>query len=73
MKESAKGWIYHCYSMNTVDDDFVEMISHLLVNGNEWFEQMIASIPEGVSDRGTTQRSGGIAVADKEINYRKLL
>ncbi|MBS1748900.1 MAG: hypothetical protein JST63_03240 [Bacteroidetes bacterium] len=62
------------YSMNTVDDDFVEMISHLLVNGNEWFEQMIASIPEGVSDRGTTRDQAVSRLRTKKsiiVNYYK--
>jgi substrate import-associated zinc metallohydrolase lipoprotein len=54
-EEALQDGFITSYSMNTIDDDFVEMISHLLVNGDAWFEQMLASIPEGISDRGTTR------------------
>lgn len=54
-EEALRDGFITAYSMNTIDDDFVEIISHLLVNGNTWFEQMLASIPDGVSRRGTTK------------------
>src|SRR4051812_41158644 len=43
------------YAMNTIDDDFVETISLMLVNGRAGFEKLIASIPPGITGRGTTQ------------------
>ncbi len=54
------------YSMNTIDDDFVEMISHLLVEGEDWFEQMLASIPDGVSRRGTTREQAVARLRSKK-------
>lgn len=62
------------YSMNTIDDDFVEMISHLLVNGDAWFEEMLASIPDGISDRGTTRDQAVTRLRAKKsiiVNYYK--
>ena len=62
------------YSMNTIDDDFVEMISYLLVNGDAWFENILASIPEGVSDRGTTRNQAVARLRAKRsivVNYYK--
>lgn len=53
--EALRDGFISAYSMNTIDDDFVEMISLLLVEGEDWFEQMLASIPDGVSRRGTTK------------------
>jgi substrate import-associated zinc metallohydrolase lipoprotein len=54
------------YAMNTNDDDFAETVSLLLVNGQEWFEDLIASIPAGVSDRGTTQQQAITRLRSKE-------
>lgn len=62
------------YAMNTNDDDFVEMIARLLVNGQDWFEEQLASIPEGVSDRGTTREQAISKLRTKEsmiVNYYK--
>lgn len=62
------------YSMNTVDDDFVDMIAIMLVNGKNIYENMIASIPAGVTDRGTTQAQAIARLRSKEsiiVNYFK--
>ena len=62
------------YAMNTNDDDFVETVSLMLVNGKGWFENLIASIPAGVTDRGTTQQQAIARLRSKEaivVNYFK--
>ena len=41
--------------MNTIDDDFVEMISYLLVNGDAWFEEILVAYSRWHFDRGTTK------------------
>lgn len=62
------------YAMNNSDDDFVETVSLMLVNGRTWFEQLIASIPDGVTDRGTTKEQAIARLRSKEsivVNYYK--
>lgn len=62
------------YAMNTVDDDFVDMIAIMLVNGKAGYEKMIASIPAGVTDRGTTQAQAIARLRAKEsiiVSYFK--
>jgi len=60
--------------MNNSDDDFVETISLMLVNGRQWFEELIASIPDGVTGRGTTKETAIAHLRAKEsivVNYYK--
>jgi len=62
------------YAMNTIDDDFVETISLMLVNGRAGFEKLIASIPPGITGRGTTQAQAVERLRAKEsivVNYYK--
>lgn len=62
------------YAMNVSDDDFVETITYMLIEGRSGFEQLIASIPEGVSDRGTTRDQAVARLRTKEsiiVNYYK--
>lgn len=62
------------YAMNVSDDDFVETITYMLIEGRSGFEGLIASIPEGVSDRGTTQAQAVLRLRSKEsiiVNYYK--
>ncbi len=62
------------YSMNNSDDDFVEIISHLLVGGKAAFEAQLASIPDGVTDRGTTKEQAIARLRSKEsivVTYYK--
>lgn len=62
------------YAMNNSDDDFVETVSLMLVNGRQWFEDLIASIPDGVTDRGTTKETAVAHLRSKEsiiVNYYK--
>lgn len=62
------------YAMNVSDDDFVETITYMLIEGRSGFEQLIASIPAGVSDRGTTREQAIARLRTKEsiiVNYYK--
>lgn len=62
------------YAMNNNDDDFVETIAFMLTEGRAGFESLIASIPEGVTDRGTTQQQAIAHLRAKEsiiVNYYK--
>jgi substrate import-associated zinc metallohydrolase lipoprotein len=62
------------YAMNVSDDDFVETVSIMLVNGKEGWESLIASVPPGVSNRGTTQAQAIARLRAKEsivVNYYK--
>jgi substrate import-associated zinc metallohydrolase lipoprotein len=62
------------YSMNVVDDDFVEMVSVMLLEGRAGFEAMIAGIPNGISPRGTTRDQAIARLRAKEsivVNYFK--
>lgn len=60
------------YAMNTADDDFAETVSLMLINGRQWFEGIIASIPDGITDRGTTKETAIAHLRAKEsiiVNY----
>ncbi len=62
------------YAMNNSDDDFVETLSIMLVEGKAGFERMIASIPPGITGRGTTQEQAIARLRAKEsiiVNYYK--
>jgi substrate import-associated zinc metallohydrolase lipoprotein len=62
------------YSMNVVDDDFVEMVSMMLLEGRAGFEAMLANIPQGISPRGTTRDQAIARLRAKEsivVNYFK--
>jgi substrate import-associated zinc metallohydrolase lipoprotein len=62
------------YAMNNSDDDFVETVSLMLINGRQWFEELISSIPDGVTDRGTTKETAVAHLRAKEsiiVNYYK--
>lgn len=62
------------YSMAAPDEDFVEMISMMLVEGKAGFEEIVNSIPPGTSTLGTTQAEAIKNLRDKEsivVNYYK--
>lgn len=62
------------YSMNVVDDDFVEMVSVMLIEGRAGFEAMLAGIPNATSPRGTTRDQAIARLRAKEsivVNYFK--
>ncbi len=60
--------------MDASDEDFVETISIMLLEGRAGFESMIASIPLGITNRGTTQAQAIARLRAKEsiiVNYYK--
>ncbi len=62
------------YSMNLVDDDFVEMVSVMLIEGRAGFESMLAGIQDITSPRGTTKAQAVARLRAKEsivVNYFK--
>jgi substrate import-associated zinc metallohydrolase lipoprotein len=62
------------YSEAAYDEDFVEMISNMLVNGKDWFDNLVNNIPPGTSVNGITQAQAQKALRDKEasvVNYYK--
>jgi substrate import-associated zinc metallohydrolase lipoprotein len=65
-EEAPNDGFVSAYAQNTVDDDFVETISLMLVNGRPWFEKLIADIPDGVTDRGTTREQAVTRLRAKE-------
>jgi len=73
-EEALSDGFISAYAMNTVDDDFVETISIMLVEGKAGFERMIASVPPGITGRGTTQAQAVERLRAKEsliVNYYK--
>lgn len=73
-QEALSDGFISAYAMNTIDDDFVETISIMLIEGKAGFERMIASIPAAVSARGTTQAQAIARLRTKEsiiVNYYK--
>lgn len=73
-RQALRDGFISAYAMNNIDDDFVETISIMLVDGKAGFERMIASIPAGVTDRGTTQAQAIARLRAKEsivVNYYK--
>lgn len=72
--DAKKDGFISAYAMNTIDDDFVETVSRMLIDGKDDWERMIASIPPGISDRGTTQAQAIARLRTKEsivVNYYK--
>ncbi|MBX3256907.1 MAG: hypothetical protein KF862_22410 [Chitinophagaceae bacterium] len=72
--EAVRDGFVSNYAMNVSDDDFVETITYMLIEGKAGFEQLIASIPEGVTDRGTTRDQAVLRLRTKEsiiVNYYK--
>jgi substrate import-associated zinc metallohydrolase lipoprotein len=62
------------YAMSGPDDDFVEMISIMLIEGKAGFDEIVNSIPPGTSALGTTQAEAIKNLRDKEslvVNYYK--
>lgn len=73
-EEALRDGFISAYAMDNSDEDFVETISLMLVNGKAGFENMIASIPPGITNRGTTQAQAIARLRTKEsivVNYYK--
>jgi substrate import-associated zinc metallohydrolase lipoprotein len=54
------------YSMSAPDEDFVEMIAMMLVEGKAGFDKIVNSIPAGTSMNGTTQAEAQSRLRQKE-------
>lgn len=62
------------YAESAPDEDFVEMISMMLVEGKSGFENIVKSIPAGTSTNGITQAEAVSRLRKKEaivVNYFK--
>jgi substrate import-associated zinc metallohydrolase lipoprotein len=54
------------YAMSGYDEDFVEMISTMLVEGKTGFDRIVNSIPPGYSINGTSQADAKARLRRKE-------
>ncbi len=62
------------YSMSSPDEDFVEMVSMMLIEGKAGFEAIVKSIPPGTSANNVTQAQAISKLRQKEaivVNYFK--
>jgi substrate import-associated zinc metallohydrolase lipoprotein len=62
------------YSMSAPDEDFVEMISMMLIEGRAGFDKIVNSIPSGASINGITQADAIAKLRKKEamvVGYYK--
>lgn len=62
------------YAQSSPDEDFVEMVSMMLVEGRAGFEAIVNSIPAGTSSNNTTQAQAISRLRQKEaivVNYFK--
>ncbi len=73
-QEALQDGFITAYSMNVVDDDFVEMVSVMLIEGRAGFEGMLSGIQDITSPRGTTKAQAIARLKAKEsivVNYFK--
>ena len=54
------------YAMSAPDEDFVEMISMMLIEGRAGFDKIVSSIPAGTSINGITQANAIAKLRKKE-------
>ncbi|KAA6430368.1 hypothetical protein FEM33_25525 [Dyadobacter flavalbus] len=54
------------YSSSSFDEDFVEMIAIMLIEGKAGFDKIVNSIPEGTSEQGITRAQAQAALRQKE-------
>lgn len=62
------------YAMSNENDDFVEMISIMLIEGKGGFDKIVNSVPEGYSVDGVSKASAQAKLRQKEamvVNYFK--
>jgi len=72
--EANRDGFVTAYSMSGPDEDFVEMIAMMLIEGRTGFDKIVNSIPAGTSPLGTTQAEAQKSLRDKEtivVNYYK--
>lgn len=73
-REARRDGFVTAYAMSKFDEDFVEMISMMLVEGRAGFDEIVASIPAGTSVNGVTQATAQSSLRQKEamvVNYFK--
>jgi len=62
------------YAMSSTDEDFVEMIAVMLIEGKAGFDKLVNSVPAGVSLDGMTQADAQSRLRQKEamvVSYFK--
>ncbi len=72
--DAKKDGFVTSYASSNFDDDFVETIAILLVNGKTGFDYIVNSIPAGTSVNGTTRAQAQEYLRQKEafvVNYFK--
>ncbi|MBV7530279.1 putative zinc-binding metallopeptidase [Chitinophaga sp. sic0106] len=70
--EANRDGFVTAYAMSGFDDDFVEMIAIMLVEGKSGFDKIVNSIPAGSSVNGTSQAAAKAYLRAKEamvVNY----
>lgn len=73
-KEANQDGFVTAYAMSAFDDDFVEMVSTMLVEGKAGFDKIVNGIPAGTSSSGTTQAAAQAMLHAKEaivVDYFK--
>jgi substrate import-associated zinc metallohydrolase lipoprotein len=72
--EARQDGFVTAYAMANENEDFVEMISMMLIEGKDGFERIISSIQDRTSDNGTTRAQAVERLRQKEtmvVNYYK--
>lgn len=72
--DARKDGFVTAYAESSPDEDFVEMVSMMLVEGKAGFEAIVNSIPAGTSANNTTQAQAISRLRQKEaivVNYFK--
>jgi substrate import-associated zinc metallohydrolase lipoprotein len=73
-KEARRDGFVSAYASSGYDDDFVETIAFLLVEGKDGYTRMVNAIPDGLSANGTTKADAQTKLRRKEalvVNYYK--
>lgn len=64
--EANRDGFVTAYALSATDEDFVEMIASMLVEGKAGFDALVNSIPAGTSDNGITQATAQSVLRQKE-------
>jgi substrate import-associated zinc metallohydrolase lipoprotein len=71
---AARDGFVTAYAMSAPDEDFVEMIATMLIEGRNGFDNLVNAIPAGTSMNGTTQGEAKTRLRQKEamvVSYFK--
>ncbi|MVT09952.1 zinc-binding metallopeptidase [Chitinophaga tropicalis] len=72
--EANRDGFVTAYAMSNENDDFVEMVSIMLIEGRAGFDRIVAAIPDGISDNGSTKAQAVDRLRQKEamvVSYFK--